>query len=132
MSNTETMIDHTATTQDRCWGYSAAIDLYDCNPELIRSKSAIEQFVQELLQTIEMKAYGPCQVVHFGDDPKVCGYSMVQLIETSCLSAHFAEESNAVYLDIFSCKAYDAQKAAELASRFFKAKKKQVQCLARR
>ncbi len=132
ISENKTSRSHLATANRSCWGYSAAIDLYDCDPDLIRCAASIKRFVKTLLVTIDMKAYGPCQVVHFGDDPQVSGYSMVQLIETSCLTAHFAEKSNAVYLDIFSCKAYDAEKAAELAMDFFKAQKKNLQCLDRR
>lgn len=120
-----------ANDQKACWGYSAAIDLYDCDADLIRSADDIKRFVKELVDVIDMRAYGPCQVVHFGDDPKVCGYSMIQLIETSCISAHFAEESNSVYLDIFSCKAYDAEQATAFAARFFGAKHQNLQCLKR-
>jgi len=69
-----------------------------------------------------MKRFGECQVVNFGEDEKVAGYSMVQLIETSCISAHFANATNATYLDIFSCKFYSPNDAAEFAKKFFKAK----------
>jgi hypothetical protein len=32
---------------------------------------------------------------------------MIQLIETSLISAHFADASWAIYLDVFSCAPYD-------------------------
>jgi len=51
------------------------------------------------------------------------GYSVVQLIETSCVSGHFAEDSNSVYIDIFSCKFYEQDKAVEFTKDFFKGKK---------
>ena len=44
---------------------------------------------------------------------------MVQLIETSLISAHFANQTNAVYLDVFSCKPYEPAIVAEFAQRFF-------------
>jgi hypothetical protein len=65
-----------------------------------------------------MKRYGNCQIVHFGEG-KVAGYSMVQLIETSLISGHFANESNAAYLDIFSCKSYDPAIVEEFSKVFF-------------
>ena len=68
-----------------------------------------------------MKRYGECQVVHFGDDPKVTGFSMTQLIETSLVSGHFANNTNAAYLDIFSCKWYDVRKVKQFSKRFFEA-----------
>ena len=53
-----------------------------------------------------MQRFGECQVVDFGSG-RVAGYSMVQLISTSLISGHFANDTNNAYLDIFSCKGYD-------------------------
>jgi S-adenosylmethionine/arginine decarboxylase-like enzyme len=104
------------------WGILTSVDLHDCNPETIRSAERIKQFVVELCDLIEMKRYGECQVVHFGEDPRVAGFSMVQLIETSMISAHFANETNNVYLDIFSCKFYEPDVVEEFSRKFFEAK----------
>ena len=100
------------------WGIASAIDIYGCAPETIRDADAIRRFVVELCDLIDMKRFGETQVVHFGEDERVAGYSMVQLIETSLISAHFANQTNTVYLDVFSCKPYDA-KAVEKFSRTF-------------
>jgi S-adenosylmethionine decarboxylase len=62
-------------------------------------------------------------VVHFGEDARVAGFSMTQLIETSLISAHFANQSNTTYLDVFSCKAYDPKTVVEFSKGFFKAKR---------
>jgi S-adenosylmethionine/arginine decarboxylase-like enzyme len=70
-----------------------------------------------------MKRFGEPVVVRFGEDPKVSGYSLAQLIETSLISGHFAETDNSVYIDIFSCKYYDQEKAVEFTKNFFKAEK---------
>ena len=67
------------------WGMASAIDIYDCDPELIRDAAAIRRFVAELCELIGMKRFGETQVVHFGEDERVAGYSMVQLIETSLI-----------------------------------------------
>ena len=106
---------------DSCsaWGMSLHLDLHECDPELIRSADAIQVFTQQLCDMLGVQRYGPTQIVRFGRDPLVYGYSMVQLIETSLVSAHFAEDSNAVYLDIFSCKYYDPQLAAKYSAEFF-------------
>ncbi len=101
------------------WGIAASIDIYNCNPATIRDADAIRRFVVELCDLIEMKRFGDTQVVHFGEDERVAGYSMVQLIETSLISAHFANQSNAVYLDVFSCKPYDPFLAEKFALKFF-------------
>ena len=104
------------------WGVHTVIDLYNCNPEKIRDAEGIKQFVKELIRVIDMKAFGETQVVHFGDNDKVAGYSMVQLIETSLISGHFANSTNAAYLDVFSCKDYSTQAACDLAVKWFGAK----------
>jgi len=110
-----------AYPQPQPWGILSSIDLYDCNPETIRNAEKIRQFVAQLCDLIEMKRYGETQVVHFGEDEKVAGFSMTQLIETSLISAHFANLTNTTYLDVFSCKAYDVQKVVQFAQGFFQA-----------
>lgn len=105
------------------WGLSSCIDLYECDLELMRNAEAIREFVKLLCERIKMKRYGETQLVHFGTDPRVKGYSMMQLIETSLISAHFAEASRAIYLDVFSCAPYDPQDVAEFACSYFKGKR---------
>jgi len=101
------------------WGIASAIDVYECNPELIRDADYIRQFVKDLCELIEMKRFGETQVVHFGEDEKVAGFSMVQLIETSLISAHFANLTNTVYLDVFSCKMYDPEVVRKFSESYF-------------
>ncbi|OGG69202.1 S-adenosylmethionine decarboxylase [Candidatus Kaiserbacteria bacterium RIFCSPHIGHO2_12_FULL_53_13] len=103
------------------WGMSSGIDLHNCNPETIRSAEKIKQFVVELCEKIDMKRFGECTVVNFGEDEKVAGFSMSQFIETSMISAHFANQTNTTYLDIFSCKYYSPYEAADFAKKFFEA-----------
>jgi len=101
------------------WGIASSIDIYNCNPQMIRDADVIRNFVVELCDLIEMKRFGETQVVHFGEDERVAGYSMVQLIETSLISAHFANLTNAVYLDVFSCKPYLPEMVQDFAQRYF-------------
>ena len=98
-----------------------SLDLHNCNPETIRSAEKIKEFVEKLCELIEVKRFGKCQIVHFGEKPEIAGFSMVQLIETSLISGHFANLTNNVYLDIFSCKYYNPQTAADFAKEFFEA-----------
>ena len=103
------------------WGESVCVDCYGCDAQMIRDADVIRQFSTALVNLIEMKAFGPCHVVHFGESDRVAGFSMFQLIETSCISAHFANATNAAYIDIFSCKAFDSKVAGEFCCTFFKA-----------
>jgi len=101
------------------WGIASAIDIYNCHPDKIRDAELIKKFVVELCDLIEMKRFGETQVVNFGEDERVAGYSMVQLIETSLISAHFANLTNTTYLDVFSCKPYDAEIVRNFAQEYF-------------
>ena len=103
------------------WGLATALDLHSCDPDTIRDAEKIKQFVRELCELIKMKRFGETTVVDFGEDERVAGFSMTQLIETSLISGHFANQSNNVYLDIFSCKLYDPNVVAEFAKKYFQA-----------
>ena len=57
---------------------------------------------------------------HFAShDPAASGYTLIQLIETSNVTAHFAEQSGDVYLDVFSCKAFSEEKAIAVCEKYF-------------
>ena len=105
--------------QKRVWGITSSIDIYNCHPDKIRNAGEIRRFVIELCNLIEMKRFGETLVVHFGEDERVAGYSMVQLIETSLISAHFANLTNTIYLDVFSCKPYDPETVRSFSEKFF-------------
>lgn len=107
--------------EGKAWGLSASIDLQHCHPDTIRSRKKIQAYVVALCDLIGMKRYGDCQIVHFGEG-RVAGYSMIQLIETSLISGHFANDTNRAYLDIFSCKGYDPVVAEAFSKRFFGAR----------
>jgi len=113
------------------WGHHSCIDLYDCNPATIRDAAKIKDFVARLCVLIDMKRFGETTVVNFGEDEKVAGFSMTQLIETSLISAHFANLTNTTYLDVFSCKYYDSEKAADFAKEFFGAREVRLQVITR-
>jgi len=103
----------------KAWGLACSFDICDCNPDTIRDAEAIKRFVRELCDLIEMKQFGDCVVVNFGENERVAGFSMTQLIETSLISAHFANATNTTYLDVFSCKLYDPAIVEEFATKFF-------------
>lgn len=109
------------TNKGKSWGLEVQIDLGGCDKDIIRDADKIKQFVIELCDLIEMKRFGETTVVHFGEDEKVAGYSMTQLIETSLISAHFANLTNAAYINVFSCKEYDPKVVEDFCAEYFKA-----------
>lgn len=117
------MILADGTTNDQ-YGQELVLDLYDCDLAKISSGGHIRKFLIELCDhVIDMKRYKDPIVEHFGhDNPLTSGYSMVQLIETSCVSGHFSEYKKSAYINIFSCKWFDTARAAEFTRGWFGAK----------
>jgi S-adenosylmethionine/arginine decarboxylase-like enzyme len=113
------------------WGLMTSVNLYDCDPASIRSAETIKRYVVELCELIGMKRFGECQIVHFGKDVRVEGFSMIQLIETSLISGHFANLANAAYIDVFSCKPYEPNEVADFSKGFFRAESVQLHVLER-
>jgi S-adenosylmethionine/arginine decarboxylase-like enzyme len=118
--------------KEKYWGLCLNIDLKHCNPKTIRNPEKIREFIVKLCDLIEMKRFGEPTIVHFGPNERVAGYSMTQLIETSLISGHFANETNAAYLDVFSCKEYPPEKTAEFCRHFFGAKSMEYHIVVRK
>ncbi len=109
--------------KEKTYGYELVLDLYRCDPKKIRSKKALQKYVDTLCKLIKMKQYGKTLIPHFGHDkPFTSGYSLVQLIETSSITGHFSELWNSAHINIFSCKTYDPKKAVDFTKKFFGAK----------
>ena len=106
------------------YGKELILDIFGCDPKIIRSKKKILEYSNKICNLIKMKKYGKpiCERFGFGKD-FTAGFSLVQLIESSLVSGHFSELWNKVYINIFSCKNFDDKKAAAFTEKFFKAKK---------
>ena len=100
------------------WGHHLIVNAASCDPGAIRSSTTIKAFTKELVKRIDMKAYGPPKLVRFGT-AHLKGYTLMQLIETSNITAHFAEESGDAYFDIFSCKTFNPKDALAVIQEFF-------------
>ena len=112
------------------WGYHLVLNVRDCLPKTIRSEENIKNFAAHLVKQIDMVAFGDAIVVHFGSDNKA-GYTLVQLIETSNICAHFVEETNDIYLDVFSCKPFESETVVAVVNEYFSPKSTKGQFLYR-
>jgi len=101
------------------WGYHYIGNIARCCPRTIRNPRNIYFFTKALVKNIDMKAFGEPQIVMFGEGNKK-GYTLVQLIETSNICAHFVEKTNDIYLDVFSCKEFDPQIVNKTIINYFK------------
>jgi len=101
------------------WGYHLIIDSSKCMRGAIRCPRIITQFSDTLVKEIDMVPYGRPQIQHFGSGNKA-GYTLVQLIETSNIVAHFVEETDDMYLDVFSCKPFYPDTVKKVVSQYFR------------
>ena len=104
----------------RDFGTELVLDLHHCDAKTIRSRAKIAAFAKQLCRRIKMKRYGEPLLEHFGHkDPITSGYTLVQLIETSSITGHFSENTGSIYLNVFSCKEFDADDAALFCKKYF-------------
>lgn len=119
------MVEETIKLQDTAagavqpWGYHLILDCSGADHDLICNDDNITRFAKQLVTDIDMVPYGEPQVVRFGSGDKQ-GYTLVQLIETSNICAHFVEENDTFYLDVFSCKPFDPNIVIATAQHYFK------------
>jgi S-adenosylmethionine/arginine decarboxylase-like enzyme len=114
----------------RTWGLHMIVNAGGCDRRMIRSSQNILQFSDKLVKRIDMVAYGTPLLKHFGSGNKA-GFTLVQLIETSNIIAHFAEENDEMYLDVFSCKEFDPKIVEAVVHNFFRPKALESQLIPR-
>ena len=113
------------------WGYHLLLDCSHCDIAKISSRDNIYKFVKDLVARIDMTAHGEPVIEHLlpGEDKQ--GYSLMQLITTSNICAHFMELDGTAYFDIFSCKEFDIEIAKTVVKEYFQPGKMRVNFLTR-
>ena len=114
--------------KSRAYGHELILDLHSCNADRF-TRQDIERFCEKLCDLIDMER---CEL-HFWDDmgvpeaeqqthPKTKGTSAVQFILTSTIVIHTLDLMKAAYVNIFSCKEFDADEAAKFTANWFGSK----------
>ena len=104
------------------WGYHLILDCSKCN-DSIKDKSTIEQFVRQLVKDINMVAHGDPIIEYLTPTEENSGYSLMQMIMTSNITAHFVNSNNSAYIDVFSCKEFDNNTVIKIVNKFFSPRK---------
>lgn len=105
----------------KIWGQTMFIDLDGCEYSLLTSRKKLIEFAKKLCKEIKMIPHGKPIVERFGQG-KLEGYSLMQFIETSTITVHLDEFGLRAFIDIFTCKRFNVNKAKKLCKSFFKAK----------
>lgn len=115
------------------FGLEVIMDLYDCDPKVIRSSKRLSEYVTKLCKLLKMKKFGKTLLPHFGyNEAHTAGFSMLQFIETSSITGHFSELWNSAYINVFSCRDFDTDAAIKFTASFFGAKRVNKRILARK
>lgn len=107
------------------YGQELILDLHHCDSSRF-NRQEIEYFLEQLCDRIDMER---CDL-HFWDDvgvpeeeqqtnPKTKGTSAVQFILTSTIVIHTLDLIKAAYVNIFSCKEFDTDEAAQFTAKWF-------------
>ena len=108
---------------DSHWGYHLMLNCGQGDIEKVISKENIQNYVKNLVDHIDMVAYGPLFLERFAThDSSKGGFSFCQMIMTSNICGHFVDISGDFYIDIFSCKPFDIDEAIWITKEFFNPK----------
>lgn len=110
------------------YGYELILDLHGCDVSTF-NRASLQKFFENLCVEIKMTR---CEL-HFWDDvgvppeeqqtsPHTKGTSAVQFILTSTIVIHTLDLLKAVYINIFSCKEFDKDRAEQITREWFGAK----------
>ncbi len=110
------------------FGESLVVDLIGCHKRLF-NRVDITRFCRELCVVLGMDR----EDLHFWDyegeeaqykaaPDHLKGITAVQFISTSSVTIHALDVSRQVFIDVFSCKEFDHDKAAKFSAEFFKGK----------
>lgn len=107
----------------KTWGYHAVLDIAGCNLDAATNPEVIKEFAKQLVKDIDMVPYGEPQIVHFADHLQdKAGWTLIQLIETSNIMAHFIDSNGDCYMDVFSCKHFNIEDVLKCIDKYFKPK----------
>ena len=108
------------------YGKELILDLHNCDPSTFTRKS-LKQYFIKLCKLIDMKR---SKLTWWDDynvaeeekqtEPHLKGTSAVQFIMTSNIVIHTLDLMGAAYINIFSCKDFDARIASEFSAKWFK------------
>ena len=104
---------------NKSWGYHLILDCNGCDSLAIRNEELLVEWIGALVERINMKAHGDPIITYNGEQPYHSGYTVVQIITTSSIVAHFIDEPASVYLDVFSCKTFDPQIVKDIMREYF-------------
>ena len=110
------------------YGKELILDIHNCNSNTFNRKS-IRNYFKKLCDLINMER---CKLAWWDDyavppeeqqtEPHLKGTSAIQFITTSNITIHTLDILKSVYINIFSCKDFNAKMAEDFTKEWFKGK----------
>ena len=108
------------------YGKELILDLHHCDP-LTFTRKNIRNYFRKLCELIDMERCKLSWWDDYGRPPEECqtephlkGTSAIQFILTSNITIHTLDLLNNAYINIFSCKDFDADAAMKFSADWFK------------
>jgi S-adenosylmethionine/arginine decarboxylase-like enzyme len=90
------------------WGYHLILDCGKCDPVKMTDYNNVDTWIRKLVKDIDMQPIGEPRIEYTAAEfPDKAGFTVVQVIVTSSIVAHFVDGLGQIYLDVFSCKQFD-------------------------
>ena len=113
-------------------GYHLILDCGGCDPALMSDYNNVDQWIRQLVRDIDMQPIGEPRIEYTAAEfPDKAGFTVVQVIVTSSIVAHFVDGLGQIYLDVFSCKTFDPEVVEQSMKKFFGCKKNRKYWLTR-
>ena len=108
------------------YGKELILDIHNCDASTFTRKS-VRSYLQQLCELIDMER---CRLCWWDDsgvplneretEPHLKGTTAIQFIRTSNITIHTLDLMKNVYLNIFSCKDFDANAAKAFSEKWFR------------
>lgn len=108
------------------------IDGYGGDPEQLADENVVRAVLDQYPEELGMTKIAPPQVIRYkGSKPEDWGVSGYVLIAESHISLHTFPERCLIWVDVFSCKSFDAAPIVEDLKRRFRLREMHVSMLER-
>ena len=102
------------------WGHHLILDCGKCDSTRMSDYDNVDAWIRDLVVAIDMQPIGSPRIEYTaGDLVDKAGFTVVQVIVTSSITAHFVDAYGQIYLDVFSCKEFDPKVVESSISHHF-------------
>ena len=103
------------------WGIDIAVDLCACNLALLSDPAYIRVFVEDLCEKCHVRREGELSLTQHREAEHITGYTLVQVVQSAHLVAHFIFQNNAMYVSLVTCAFASPIQCAVLCQQWFAA-----------